>query len=218
MNYFELDHVKKRIGEEMVLNDVTLRLDAGKVYWLRGENGAGKTMLLRLLAGMISATEGEFRYNGTPCIFGKKRSFSLGIILENMGLYDEFSLYENLRLLASVNKICGDKDISASIKRVGLDPDSKKRFGKFSMGMKKRAMIAQAVMERPEVLLLDEPGNGLDEDGRKMLYRILQEERDRGAVVVVSSHLNDDLGEMADVVIDVQEGVFQEVQKQGAGA
>lgn len=209
MNCIEIVNVSKKIGNEAVLKNVNLTFEEGKIYVLTGENGSGKTMLMRYIAGLISADEGCMRFNGKECRFGKEREFSLGLILENAGLYNEFNLYDNLELLASVNKKCKREEILQAIARVGLDPKSRKRVGKFSLGMKKRGMIAQAIMEKPQVLLLDEPSSGLDADGRVLLYQILKEEKERNAIVIISSHISDDIKEIADVIIGVESGKFE---------
>lgn len=209
MNCIEIENVSKTIGDERVLNNVSLTFEDSKIYVLTGENGSGKTMLMRYIAGLISADEGCMRFNGRECCFGRKREFSLGLILENVGLYNEFNLYDNLELLASINKKCTKEEILQTIVRVGLEPKSRKRVGKFSLGMKKRGMIAQAIMEKPQVLLLDEPSSGLDADGRVLLYQILKEEKERNAIVIISSHISDDIKEIADVIIGVERGRFE---------
>lgn len=207
-NILRVENVSKEIGKEKILKDVNLEFQSGSVYVLTGENGAGKTMLLRFLAGLMSCGEGKLFYNGEECFFRKQRKFTVGLLLENVGMYNEFNLMDNLELLRSVNRSVPKEAVGRAIARVGLDANSRKKFGKFSLGMKKRAMIAQAIMEEPEVLLLDEPTNGLDAAGRKLFYEIVKQEKERGAIVIISSHISDDISEIADCVINVQEGCF----------
>lgn len=212
-NHLEVKNMSKRIKGEYVMKDVTLDFESGYVYVLQGENGSGKTMLLRYVSGLINCDEGELRYNNEKCIFGEKRPFSVGMVLENVGLYSELSLYDNLKIIAGINRVASKQDIIDTIARVGLDPYSKKRYGKFSLGMKKRAAIAQAILEKPDVLLLDEPTNALDEAGRELFFEILKEEKERGAIVIVSSHISEDIKGMADEVIAVNEGKYTKVSK-----
>lgn len=210
MSKLELKNVNKKIEHNEIFRSVSLEFSSGKIYVLSGENGSGKTMLIRYLSGMISADDGEMVYDGVPVKWGKKLPYRVGVIIENSGLYDNMTLYDNLELLANINKKADKQRIMDCIEAVGLTYAMRKKYGKFSLGMKKRAMIAQAVMEEPDVLLLDEPCNGLDEDGRTRLYQILEKEKERGAIVIISSHLSEDIDFLADHVISVQDGTFKE--------
>lgn len=212
MMNLKLKNVKKKIGNNEVLREVNLEFSGGNIYVLSGENGSGKTMLIRYLGGMIFADDGELLFDGVLHKKSDRLPYSVGIIIENCGLYDNLTLYDNLELLARINKKAGKQDILDAIDKVGLTYAAHKKYGKFSLGMKKRAMIAQAIMEKPDVLLLDEPCNGLDEDGRARLYRILDSEKERGAVIIISSHLSEDMEFLADYLISVREGTFKEIE------
>lgn len=212
-NILEVKGVSKSIKNEMVMKDVSLSFQAGRVYMLVGENGSGKTMLLRYISGLINGDTGGLFYNGEECVFGGERRFSAGLLLENVGLYNEFSLYDNLKLISSINKKVSKEDILKAIERVGLDPYSKKVFGKFSLGMKKRAVIAQAILERPDVLLFDEPTNGLDKDGRELFFKLLAEEKEQGKIIIVCSHISEDIRGMADEIIIVEDGRYIKASK-----
>ena len=213
MNKLEVKCVTKKIKDDIIINNANLSFEAGKTHILVGENGSGKTMLLRYIAGLMKSDEGELLYNDVPYAFGGERNFTVGLLLENVGLYNEFTLFDNLEMLSLVNKKASKQEIVSAIKRVGLDPYSKKTFGKFSLGMKKRAVIAQAILEKPDILLLDEPTNGLDKDGKKLFFDILEEEKQRGAIIIVSSHISEDIQGMADEIIQVENGCYSKLEK-----
>lgn len=170
INRLDVINMSKKIKGEYVMQEVNLSFESGHSYVLQGGNGSGKTMLLRFISGLIDCDEGELRYNSEKCMFGKKSLFSTGIVLENVGLYSELSLYDNLKVIARINGKVSEQEILDTIARVGLEADSKKSYGAFSLGMKKRAVIAQAILEKPDVLLLDEPTNALDEAGKKNVF------------------------------------------------
>ena len=186
MNTLKVENLCKQIKNIRILENINLDLDLGSIYGLMGKNGSGKTMLLRILAGLVRPTSGKITWNGAT-------DPRIGIIIENMGLYPEFTGFENLKLLADINKIVSDDEIRKAIIRVGLDPADKRIIKKFSLGMRQRIIIAQAIMERPEILLLDEPTNGLDDNGIELMREILIEEAQRGAIVVIASHSIEDI-------------------------
>lgn len=210
MNRIELKAISKKIGEAYVLKDISYSFESGRVYVLRGENGSGKTMLLRLISGLMYEDDGSLFYNDTKRLHNGKMMFSQGLLLENTSLYSGMTLYDNLHLLASINKKIGKKEIEEAIESVGLSDVRNKKISRFSLGMKKRAMIAQSIMEKPDVLLLDEPCNGLDEKNRHVFYDLIRAEKERGAIVILSSHLKEDLEEIADEIIYLECGVMIE--------
>lgn len=204
-NYIELKNVSKSIGKKQVLQDISYSFVGGKVYLLRGQNGSGKTMLIRLISGLIYEDKGVVVYNGVERKKNGKPLFSMGLILENDGMFEGMKLYDNLKYLASVNHQIGEKEIRSAMNKVGLG-EEKRRLSKYSLGMKRRAMIAQSIMEEPEVLLWDEPTNVLDEEGRHIFYEICEEQKKRGAIVIISSHLQENLQDMCDVILDIESG------------
>ena len=159
----EIKNVWKKIGKTEVLKDINLEFNGGKIYGLKGKNGSGKTMLMRAICGLITVTKGEIIVNGKR--LGKDISFpnSIGVLIENPSFIDNFSGYRNLKALADINHIIGEEEIKNVIKLVGLDPNNKKKFKTYSLGMKQRLGIAAAIMEKPDIILLDEPINALDE-------------------------------------------------------
>lgn len=204
--------VGKTIKDREVLKDVTLSLESGRIYGFVGANGSGKTMLFKVLSGLVKPTTGKIIWGGKEL----HRDFdvlpNMGLILENAGLYPEKTGFQNLRYLAGLRKEVGDDEIREAIKRVGLNPDDKRSFRKYSLGMKQRIVIAQAIMEAPDILFLDEPCNSLDEEGVERIRRIIREEKERGALILLASHMREDIDYLADVVYEVKEGRVSQKQ------
>ncbi|MCI8389954.1 MAG: ATP-binding cassette domain-containing protein [Roseburia sp.] len=206
MTKVEIDHVSKRIGTSLVLDGITMTLHGGQAAGLKGVNGSGKTMLMRLMAGLILPTEGEVRIDGR--VLGRDMEFPerTGILIENPAFLEYASGYQNLKLLASIRREADDKRICETLKRVGLDPEDKKKYKKYSLGMKQRLGIAAAILEEPDILILDEPVNALDSDGVEIVRSVLWEEKERGALIVMSCHDTPFLEEMTDVIYELKDG------------
>lgn len=206
MMNIKISHVSKTIKNNPVIKDISMELQSGAVYGFKGINGSGKTMLMRLISGLIRPTQGEISMNGK--ILGKDISFpnSIGVFLENPAFLDAYSGFNNLKLLASIKSVASDDDIRNTLLRVGLDPDSKKKYKKYSLGMKQRLGIAAAIMEKPEIVILDEPTNSLDEDGVDLVKHIVRNEKERGALVIVSCHDEGILKGMSDEVFLLEQG------------
>lgn len=206
MMNIKISHVSKTIKNNPVIKDISMELQSGAVYGFKGINGSGKTMLMRLISGLIRPTQGEISMNGK--ILGKDISFpnSIGVFLENPAFLDAYSGFNNLKLLASIKSVASDEDIRNTLLRVGLDPDSNKKYKKYSLGMKQRLGIAAAIMEKPEIVILDEPTNSLDEDGVDLVKHIVRNEKERGALVIVSCHDEGILKGMSDEVFLLEQG------------
>ena len=206
MMNIKISHVSKIIKNNPVIKDISMELQSGAVYGFKGINGSGKTMLMRLISGLIRPSQGEISMNGK--ILGKDISFpnSIGVFLENPAFLDAYSGFNNLKLLASIKSVASDDDIRNTLLRVGLDPDSNKKYKKYSLGMKQRLGIAAAIMEKPEIVILDEPTNSLDEDGVDLVKHIVRNEKERGALVIVSCHDEDILKGMSDEVFLLEQG------------
>lgn len=202
----ELKHVTKILKGNTVLDDVSYSFESGRVYGLYGENGSGKTMLLRALAGLIVPTEGEVISDGKRLHRDISFPENTGIVIEHMELLPKFSATENLRLLAKIRKTASEEDIHSALLRVGLDPASKEKVKKFSLGMKQRLNIAQAIFEKQNVILLDEPTNALDAEGVERMYQLIREEKARGALIVMATHHREDLKQICDRVIRISKG------------
>lgn len=200
MAQIEIKNVTKIIKHNTVIDNVSLTVNSGKITGLKGVNGSGKTMLMRLVSGLILPTSGEIIIDGET--LGKDITFprSIGTLIENPAFLDNYSGFQNLKLLASIQGKISDEEIREAIIAVELNPDDKKKFRKYSLGMKQRLGIAAAVVEHPDIIILDEPTNALDSDGVQMVKRILQKEKERGALILISCHDLDVLKELSDVI------------------
>lgn len=204
----EIKNYCKSIKSRPILNNVSYNFEYGKIYGLYGHNGSGKTMLLRAIAGLLVPDSGSVVIDGK--VLHKNMSFppSIGIVIENMNLLPQYNAFDNLKILGKIKKTATDEDIKTALERVGLKSDLKVK--KFSLGMKQRLNIAQAVFEKQKIILLDEPTNALDNDGVQLIYKLLKEEKERGALVVITTHHKEDLEEICDVVLKMTEGELHE--------
>ena len=204
----EIKNYCKSIKSRLILNNVSYNFEYGKIYGIYGHNGSGKTMLLRAIAGLLVPDSGSVVIDGK--VLHKDMSFppSIGIVIENMTLLPQYNAFDNLKILGKIKKTATDEDIKTALERVGLKSDLKVK--KFSLGMKQRLNIAQAVFEKQKIILLDEPTNALDNDGVQLIYKLLKEEKERGALVVITTHHKEDLEEVCDVVLKMTEGELHE--------
>lgn len=202
----EIKELSKVLSGNKVVDNVNITMESGKVYGLCGYNGCGKTMLMRLIAGLIHPTNGTISYDGK--ILGKHLDFppSIGILIENPAFLDSRSGFDNLKLLASIKGKADKNTIAASIRRVGLDPNDKKKYRKYSLGMKQRLGIATAVMESPDLIILDEPTNALDSDGVEITQKLIRKECERGALIIMTCHDREILENMCDVIYTIEHG------------
>ena len=210
MTEIEVKNLCKTINKNMVLDNINLHMVSGQVYGFQGINGSGKTMLMRALIGLIHPTSGTILIDQKE--LGKDMDFpkSIGFLLENPTFLDMYSGPDNLRLLAGVdNNISADminKEIDSLIEEVGLKSDRNKKYKNYSLGMKKRLGIAAAVLGNPDIVVLDEPTNALDDDGKDMVKRIVKMQKERGALVIISCHEMQTLEELSDEIVRLKEG------------
>lgn len=210
----EIINVNKRFKSEQVLSNINLSLADNKIYGFVGRNGSGKSVLFKMICGYMFPDSGKVVVNGQ--VVGKDVDFpdGLGALIENPGFIWYQSGYANLLYLAKIrNKISGQK-VKDTIRLVGLDPDSKKWVGKYSLGMRQRLGIAQAIMEDPDILILDEPMNGLDEKGVEDVRKILLDYKAEGRIILITSHNKEDINALCDEVYYLQGGKIASVTKE----
>lgn len=201
-----VENLCKKIKDRVILDNINLNLESGNVYGFVGRNGSGKTMLFRAVSGLINIDSGKVMLDEKELHKDMQVLPDMGIILENAGLYSEFTGRKNLQILADIRKKITPEEVDKAIERVGLDPGDKRTYRKYSLGMKQRIVLAQAIMEHPSILFLDEPTNALDEDGVNRIRRIVAEEKERGSIVLLASHNKEDIEMLADKVYYMVDG------------
>jgi len=214
MHYIETRNLNKELKGNLVLKDVNLNLRGDKIYGIVGKNGSGKTMLFRVLSGLVRPSSGKVLLDGNEIHVEKHNAAKIGLVIENASLYPAFTGLKNLMLLAKINNYIVEEEVRDAIKRVGLDPDDKRVVRKYSLGMKQRIAIAQAIMEKPDFLFLDEPTNALDAEGVEIVRNIIREEAKRGALVFLASHNVEDIDILCDETFKMAEGsLYQEARE-----
>lgn len=211
-NIITVEHVTKRFGQATVLNDINVSFEKGKIHGLIGRNGSGKTVLMKCICGFVPVTEGKIIVNGKQ--IGKDIDVpdNIGAIIETPGFLYNYSGYNNLRFLAGINRKIGKEQIRDAIKMVGLDPDSKKHVGRYSLGMRQRLGLAQALMENPELLLLDEPMNALDKHGVAEMRELFKKLADEGRTIIMANHSAEDIEVLCDTVCEMDLGVLERIK------
>lgn len=206
INVVKVEHLTKCFGNTKVLGDVTVNFEKGKINGIVGRNGSEKTMLMKCICGFLNPTEGIVTVSGK--IVGKDVEIpqDIGVIIETPGFVTNYSGYKNLKLLASVRGRITNDEIVKVMDIVGLDAKSKKHVGKYSLGMRQRLGIAQAIMEKPEILILDEPMNGLDNDGVLHIRKVLLELKEQGTTIILASHNKEDIDILCDRVCFMDKG------------
>ena len=201
-----LEDYCKSFKSAEVLKNINLTLESGKVIGLKGKNGSGKTKLMRAISGLILPTSGKVYINDKE--LGRHISFppSIGILIENPSFISNYTGFKNLKILASIQNRISDDEIRDAIRKVGLDPDDKRTFKKYSLGMKQRLGIAAAIMERPDIVILDEPINALDEAGAGLIKGLLDELKANGSLIIIACHDTEELNYLSDEIYEIYDG------------
>lgn len=207
----EIKKVSKKFKDIKVLKNVSMTLESGHIYGFTGHNGSGKTVLLKLICAFLEPTTGEILFDGKNVI--KENSFppSTRALIEKPNFLSDLTGHENLELLARIQNIIGEKEIEDTLKKVGLEEDKEKLYYKYSLGMKQKLGIAQVLMEDPEILILDEPFNGLDENSIKNIRKILLKEKEKGKLIILATHNKEDIKVLCDEIYKFNDGTVKKV-------
>ena len=203
-----INNLYVKFEDATIIKGINCEFDSGKIYGIVGNNGSGKTVLFKCTCGFICPTSGSVSVDGK--IVGKDMDFpdSLGCLIENPGFFNGYSGFKNLMLLAKIKNKINKQEIIGVLEKVGLDPYEKKPVEKYSLGMKQRLGIAQAIMEDPELLILDEPLNGLDKIGLREIRKLIKDLKKPERIILITSHNPIDIEELCDVVLEVDNGVI----------
>lgn len=202
----EVKDVTKKLDKELVLNDVSLSLDSGKIYGLVGRNGSGKSMLLKTICGFVKPDKGYVKVGGEDIYKNNTFPKKTAALIERPNYLPDLTGYENLKMLASINKVIGDKEILNTLEKVNLLEEKDKKFKKYSLGMKQKLGIAQVLMENPDIMIFDEPFNGLEEESVKKIRKLLLDEKKKGKLIIIATHIKEDINELCDIIYRVDNG------------
>ncbi|MEI3529624.1 MAG: ATP-binding cassette domain-containing protein [Bacilli bacterium] len=202
----EIKNVSKSFKNVTILRDINLTLESGKIYGLVGRNGSGKSVFLKMLCAFYDVSSGEILYDGRNILKEKAFPPNTRALIEKPNFIPDLTGYENLELLASIQKKIGKKEILETLDAVNLPDDKKKKYKNYSLGMKQKLGIAQVLMENPDVIILDEPFNGIEEKTAIKLRKLLKEEADKGKLIILASHIKDDIIGLADVIYEFDDG------------
>ncbi len=209
-----VEGVYKRFGTDTVLKDVSRSFERGRIHGIVGNNGSGKTVLMKCICGFLIPDGGSITVNGERVGVDVDFPRDMGLIIETPGFLPNITGVKNLEILASLNKKIGLEEIAAAIRRVGLDPLMKKPVGKYSLGMRQRLGIAQAIMENPSLLILDEPLNGLDKHGVREMRQLIKGLKEQGKTILLASHNQGDIDELCDTVCEMDAGVMTMIREE----
>ena len=209
--YIEIEHVTKKFKEDTVLHDINISMEQGRVYGFSGNNGSGKTVLMKCICGFLPVTAGKIRVQGK--VIGTEIDFpeSIGVIIETPGFLTNLTGMRNLEILANLQGKISKEEIAYAIRKAGLEPSLRKSVSKYSLGMRQRLGIAQAIMEDPEFLILDEPFNGLDKHGVADIRKLLLELKGQGKTIILASHNSEDIRILCDKVYEMDGGRMREL-------
>lgn len=206
MSEIKIEGLCKRIKDAVILDHVSMTLTPGKIYGFRGKNGCGKTMLMRAISGLLIPDEGTVVINGKTLHKDIAFPESMGILIENPSFLPQYTGYKNLKMLSELSKGISDEDIRLALIRVSLDPDDRRTYKKYSLGMKQKLGIANAIMGEPDVIILDEPINALDEDTVRQIKRVLLELRNQDKLIIIACHDREELEYLSDIIFEMNKG------------
>lgn len=204
----ETKNLTKKIGNEIILKDVNTKFENKKIYGIVGRNGSGKTMFLKSLCGFLTPTSGTVLINQKDIYKEEMFSNNVGISFSNSNYIKDLTGFENLELIANIKKQISKEDIIDALKKVNLLKEKDKKYSKYSLGMKQKLDIAQAIMEKPEILLLDEPFNGLDDESVKLIKKLIIDLKNSGNTIIIATHIKDDIENFCDEVIRFDMGTI----------
>ncbi|MEE0036010.1 MAG: ATP-binding cassette domain-containing protein [Coprococcus sp.] len=206
MTDIKIENVSKKIKSNMILKNIDMELTSGHIYGFRGKNGCGKTMLMRCICGLIIPTEGKIVINGKELHKDIKIPESIGALIENPAFLPQYTGFKNLKMLASLKGKISDEEVKLAIKRAGLDPDDKRTYKKYSLGMKQKLGIANAIMGEPDIIVLDEPINALDEISVENVKKVFLELKEKGKLIIAACHDREELEYLCDIIYELKDG------------
>ena len=209
-----VEGVYKRFGTDTVLKDISRSFERGRIHGIVGNNGSGKTVLMKCICGFLIPDGGSITVNGERVGVDVDFPRDMGLIIETPGFLPNVTSMKNLEILASLNKKIGLREIAASMRAAGLDPSMNKPVGKYSLGMRQRLGIAQAIMENPSLLILDEPLNGLDKHGVTEMRQLIKGLKEQGKTILLASHNQGDIDELCDTVCEMDAGVMTIIREE----
>ena len=208
----ELKNITKEFDKVEVIKNISLEFETGKIYGLYGRNGSGKSVLMKLICGFLIPTKGKVLINGKD--FNAKNEYpdNLRAVIEKPSFFPELTGFENLKLLAKIQNKINDEEIIKALDLVNLIDEKDKKYSKYSLGMKQKLAMAQAIMEDPSILILDEPFNGIEEKSVEKITKFLKEEAKNGKTIIFSTHIKEDLENLADIIYKIDNGTIYENQ------
>lgn len=210
--YISVNHVTKKFKEATVLHDVNVEFQKAEIHGLIGRNGSGKTMLMKCICGLVPITSGTIIINQKQIGKDIQIPDNIGAIIETPGFLPNYSGFQNLLFLSKIKGTISRDQIKQSIRKVGLNPEDKKPVGKYSLGMRQRLGLAQAIMENPNLLILDEPMNGLDKEGVSDMRTLLLELKKHGKTIILASHSAEDIDVLCDSVSEMEHGKLHKIR------
>ena len=212
MNKLEVKNVCKHFKNRTIFENINLEFESGKIYGIVGPNGCGKSVLFKILSGLMQPNSGQILYNEKELYKDIHILPSIGLVINDPQFYNYLSGYENLYILASIKNLISEQDIINILEKVGLQND-KSKVKTYSTGMKQRLALAQAIMENPDVLVLDEITNGIDKTGLNMVYDLLKQEKENGKIIIITSHRIQDIKVLCDEVYEIDNYGVDQIEK-----